>query len=141
MTWAYFQNQAAWDTYSNAACADRGIPKPGRIQATAAPAILNQWTDAWCDPIQVKGTGNVTAWVAHVPDADVVTYNLGLNVPDSAVTWDANGMVTFTYQGRTYTGQADVGFNWRKPKPATYTMTDEHGVSHVYDTATGAIVG
>lgn len=136
MTWAYFQNQAAWDTYHNAACADHGIPHPGRIQRTQVPAILNQWTDAWCNPIQVKGTGNVTAWVAHVPEADVLTYNLGLNVPDSAVTFNADGTITFRYQNKTYTSVLDVGFTWRKPKPVTYSMD-----GHLYDTTTGAIVG
>jgi hypothetical protein len=137
MPWAYFQNQAAWDAYHNAVCAAQSIPRPGRIQRTGGPAILSQWTDAWADPIQVKGTGNVTAWVAHVPDADLVTYNLTLSVPDDAVIVDqAAQTVTFTFNNRTYTFQPAAGFNWRKAKPPTYTID-----GHVYDTSTGQIIG
>lgn len=137
MTWAYFQNQAAWDAYHNAKCADLAIPRAGYSgPGETTTQVLNQWTDAWVEPIQVKGTGNVTAWVAHVDPADVVKYSLGLNIPDNQVTTDpVTGLVSFTYQGRTYTGNpADpVGFPWQKSKPATWT--DKHGVT--YDTTTG----
>lgn len=138
MTWAYFQNQAAWDAYHNAACADHGIPHAGYRQSDGEPMVMEAWTDAWNKPIQVKGTGNVTAWVAHVDPAEVTRYNLGLNIPDSAVTFD-QGVVTFTYQGRTYTGQfnGDVGFNWQKAKPTTWT---DPNTGKKYDTKTGAVI-
>lgn len=135
MPWVYFQNQAAWDTYHNAACADRGIPKPGRIQATGEPAILHQWTDAWCDPIQFKQSGNVTTWVAKVPDEDVVRYNLGgFVVPDANVVFPPLGStdpITVKVGNKTYMVEPTT-MTWRKTKPATYVMD---GVT--YNTATG----
>lgn len=124
MAWAYFQNQASWDAYHNAVCTAEGIPRPGKRRSDNAVQINNQWTNASVDPIQVKGTGNVTAWVAHVPDSHIATYNISLSVPDSAVKFNADGMVTFTFNNRTYTGQPIVGFNWRKAKPSTWTDPD-----------------
>lgn len=132
MAFAYFSNQAAWTAYHDAACAAEQIPRPGRIQATQEPAILNQWTNAYSDPVQVKGTGNVTAWVSHIPDADIARFGISLWVADSAVTFNEDGTISFTYAGKTYTSEPEPGFNWRKPKPPTYEMD---GVT--YDTATG----
>jgi hypothetical protein len=136
MAWAYFQNQAAYDTYHNAVCADQAIPKPGRIQSTQAPAILNCWTDAWVDPIQLRGSGNVTTWAAQIPDAHATTYDavLGIVVPDENVVFNGDGTVTITGvapQPRTFV-QDPVSFTWRKAKPPTYTMD---GIT--YNTATG----
>jgi hypothetical protein len=138
MAWAYFQNQGAWDAYHNAVCADLGIPRPGRNAASGEPAIMACWTDAWVDPIQVKGTGNVTAWVAQIPDEHVAEYGIALSVPDGAVVRDPEtGALSFSYGGKDYTvDPAAIAFNWRKSKPPTVTMDNK-----VYDTSTGAVVG
>jgi hypothetical protein len=140
MSWAYFQNQAAYDAYHNAVCTDQAIPRPGRIQSTQAPAILNCWTDAWVEPIQLRGQGNVITWAAHIPDAHAVTYDavLGVVVSDSQVVFNENGTVTITGVGPqpvTYALES-TSFTWRKVKPATYVMD---GVT--YDTTTGLPVG
>jgi hypothetical protein len=136
MVWAYFQNQAAYDAYHNAVCADQAIPRPGRIQSTQSPAILNCWTDAWVEPIQLRGQGNVITWAAKIPDAHAVTYDavLGVVVADSAVVFNADGTVTITGvapQPRTFI-RDPLTITYRKVKPATYTMD---GVT--YNTATG----
>src|SRR6186713_338824 len=104
MAWAYFQNQAAYDAYHNAVCADQGIPRPGRLQSTQEPAVMTQWTDAWADPIQLRSQGNVTTWATQIPDAHVVQYDpvLGITLTDSQVVFNrgpdgiANGTVTVT---------------------------------------------
>ena len=134
MSYAYFQNQAAWDTYNNAVCADQAIPRPGYNAADNTTVMLdNCWTDSWVAPIQVKGQGNVTAWVAHVSDDDVLTYSLNA-VPDSAVVMgvDANGMPTGVYTvtvaGKTYVSEPNT-LSYKKAKPATWT--DPHD-GHVY---------
>lgn len=140
MAWAYFQNQAAFNTYHNAVCADLGIPRPGRNAATDDPAIMECWTDAWVAPIQVRSQGNVTTWVAHIPDAHLTQYDpqLGLTAPDSAVVSnvDANGEPTgtVTVQGQVYTIDPNT-LTYKKAKPPTYTMD---GVT--YDTATGEVI-
>jgi hypothetical protein len=136
MAWAYFSSQAAWDAYHDAVCADLGIPRPGRIQSDQSPAILNCWTDAWVDPIQLRGQGNVTTWAARIPDSHAVTYDAVLEtvVADSQVVFNGDGTVTITGvapQPRTFT-LAPVSFVWRKAKPARYTMDNIE-----YDTATG----
>lgn len=123
MTWAYFQNQAAWDAYHNAACADNGIPRPGKLQSDQSVQIPNCWTDAWVNPIQFKAQGNVTTWIAHVPEADVTKYNLTNTVPDSAVVQNRNGTVTVTVGGRAYIAEPTT-ITWRKAKPATWTDPD-----------------
>jgi len=126
MAYAYFQNQAAWDAYHNAACAANAIPHPGyRASDNSTVMIDAQWTDAHVAPIQMKGTGNVTTWAARVPDADVATYGLNA-IPDSAVVYgkDANGMpngtVTVTVGGKTYVSEP-LTINFRKQKPPTWT--------------------
>jgi hypothetical protein len=139
MSWAYFQNQAAYDAYHNAVCADQGIPRPGRRQSDQSPAILNCWTDAWVEPIQLR-SGNVTTWAAQIPDSHAVTYDavLGVVVADSQVVFNADGTVTITGvapQPRTFI-QDPLTITWRKVKPATYEMD---GVT--YDTTTGLPVG
>jgi hypothetical protein len=136
MLWAYFQNQAAWDAYHNAVCADQAIPRPGRIQASQAPAILNCWTDAWVDPIQLRGQGTVITWAAQIPDSHAVQYDavLGVVVTDEQVVFNEDGTVTITGvapQPRTF-ARDPLTITWRKVKPATYEMD---GVT--WDTATG----
>ncbi len=138
MAYAYFQNQAAFDSYANAVCADQAIPHAGYL-SSGAPAILNQWTDAWVAPIQVKSTGNVSSWAVHIPDAHLVQYAafLGLTTSDSAVTFnEVNGIPTgtVTIQGQgTFTLQANT-LTYRKVKPPTWT--DPHtGIT--YNTTTG----
>lgn len=137
MAWAYFQNQAAFDAYHNAVCADLGIPRPGRIQSNGTPAILNQWTDAWVNPIQIRSQGNVTTWAAQIPDSHVVTYDavLGITVPDEDVVFDPEDPTHVTVQGQVYTLDP-VNFTWRKAKPPTVQMDGK-----TYNTTTGAIVG
>jgi hypothetical protein len=139
MAWAYFQNQAALDAYENAVCADEGIPRAGYNQATGEPAVLHCWTDAWLEPIQLRGQGNVRTWAGHIPDAHVTQYAavLGATVPDSAVVFGvgANGLPdgTVTVQGQSYTLQPNT-LTYKKTKPATWT--DPHsGIT--YDTTTG----
>jgi len=127
MAWAYFQNQAAWDTYHNAVCAAQAIPRPGyRADDNSTVMIDAQWTDAHVAPIQLKGTGNVTTWAAQVPDADVATYGLNA-VPDTAVTMGTdpvtgmpNGTYTATVGGKTYV-QEPLTVGYRKQKPSTWT--------------------
>ena len=120
MAWAYFQNQAAYDAYHNAVCADQGIPRPGRLQSTQEPAVMTQWTDAWADPIQLRSQGNVTTWATQIPDAHVVQYDpvLGITLTDSQVVFNrgpdgiANGTVTvkhLTAQTQTTYDQAAAG--------------------------------
>ena len=134
MSWAYFQNQAAWDAYHNAVCAAQAIPRPGYRADDNATVMMNAaWTTAWVAPIQVKGTGNVTAWVAKVSDADVLTYSLNA-VPDSAIVaqTDATGMPTGVYVatvgGKQYVSEP-LTFSYHKAKPPTWT--DPHD-GHVY---------
>jgi hypothetical protein len=146
MAWAYFQNQAAFDAYHDAVCADLAIPRPGRIQSSQAPAILNQWTDAWVNPTQVhRSQGNVTAWVAQIPETHATQYDavLGIAVPDSAVVFNVgpdgfpDGTVTITGVGpqpQTYALEPNT-LTYRKVKPPTYVMD---GIT--YDTTTGAPV-
>src|SRR5215471_5471445 len=132
MPWAYFQNQAAWDAFHNAACTDHGIPRPGARQSDDAVQILAGWTDSYSAPIQFRQQGNVTTWVAHVTDDDVTRYGLGgIIIPDSAITYDEFGPITITYGGRTYTAEPTT-MTYRKAKPPTYTYK---GVT--YDTTTG----
>jgi hypothetical protein len=120
MAYAYFQNQAAWDTYHNAVCAAQAIPRPGyRADDDATVMLQNQWTDAWVDPIQFKQQGNVTTWVARVPDADVVTYALNA-IPDSAVVFNADGTISVTIGNRTYVAEPTT-LSYRKAKPPTWT--------------------
>jgi hypothetical protein len=140
MAWAYFQNQAAFDLYHNAVCADQAIPKAGYTTHETVLAILNTWTDAYVAPIQVKSTGNVTTWAAHIPDSHLVTYasKLGLTTSDSAVTFNvgANGLPdgTVTIQGQgTFTLQPNT-LNYRKVKPPTWT-DPKTGIT--YNTTTG----
>jgi len=119
--YAYFQNQAAWDTYHNAVCADHGIPRPGYRSDDGTTVMLDHcWTDSWVVPIQFKAQGNVTTWVAHVPDADVTTYNLQNTVPDSAVVYNINGTISVTVGGRTYVAEP-LTMTYKKAKPATWT--------------------
>jgi hypothetical protein len=128
MSWAYFQNQAAWDTYHNAVCAANAIPRPGYNAADDTTVMLdNCWTDSWVVPMQMKGTGNVTTWIAHVSDEDVLTYGLNA-VPDSAVVIAVDGTITVTVGGKIYI-QEPLSFNVHKPKPPTWT--DPHD-GHVY---------
>lgn len=137
MAWAYFQNQAAFTRYHDAVCADEGIPRPGFNQETGEPMILHCWTDAFIEPIQLRGQGNVTTWAAQIPDDHVTKYDpvLGITVPDSAVVFgfDANGNPngTVTVQGQTYARQPNT-LTYKKTKPPTYTVD---GVT--YDTTTG----
>ena len=140
MAYAYFQNQAALDAYHNAVCADLGIPKAGRTQSTQEPAVLNQWTDAWINPIQIRSGGNVTTWAAQIPDSHVTLYDavLGIVVSDSQVVFSADHRtVTITGvapQPQTYTLDP-VTITWRKTKPPTVVMDGK-----TYDTATGAVL-
>jgi hypothetical protein len=136
MAWAYFQNQGAYDAYHNAVCADQAIPRPGRIHSSQAPAILNCWTDAWVEPIQLRGSGNVTTWAAQIPDSHAAQYDavLGVVVPDSAVVFNSDGTVTITGvapQPRTFI-RDPLTLTFKKTKPPTYVMD---GVT--YNTATG----
>lgn len=120
LSYAYFQNQAAWDAYHNAACAAHAIPRPGyRADDNATVMVAECWTDAWVDPIQFKQAGNVTTWVARVPDADVATYGLTA-IPDSAVVWNLDGSATVTVGGKTYVSEP-LTMNFRKAKPPTWT--------------------
>lgn len=134
MAWAYFQNQAAFTAYHDAVCADLGIPRPGRNRATGEPAILSQWTDAFVEPVQIRGQGNVTTWAARIPDAHVVQYDavLGITVSDGEVVFNADG--TVTVQGQTYTVDPNT-LTYKKAKPPTYTMDGK-----TYDTATGEVI-
>lgn len=127
--YAYFQNLAAWNTYHNAACADRGIPRPGyRADDNRTVMLDATWTDAWVDPIQFKAQGNVTTWAARVPDADVVTYGLTNTIPNSAVVFNVDGTVSVTVGGRTYIAEP-LTLTYRKAKPATWTDPRD---GHVY---------
>jgi hypothetical protein len=128
MSWAYFQNQAAWDSYHNAACVAHAIPRPGyRASNNTTVMLANQWTDAWVNPIQFKAQGNVTTWVAQVPDVDVTTYGLTA-IPDTAVVFNPNGTISVTVGGRTYVNEP-LTMNFHKSKPPTWT--DPHD-GHVY---------
>jgi hypothetical protein len=140
MAWAYFQNQAAWNTYHNAVCAAEGIPKAGRNAASNEPAIMECWTDAFIAPIQIKSQGNVTTWAAQIPDAHVTQYDpqLGITVPDSAVTFSPANVTPSTVTiaagnpgAGTYTLQPNT-LTYKKAKPPTVAMD---GIT--YDTATG----
>lgn len=140
MAWAYFQNQAAFDAYHNAVCADLGIPKAGRNAASLEPAIMQQWTDAWVEPIQIRSQGNVTTWAGHIPDAHVTAYDpvLGITVPDSAVVFNLGGTVTIlpgNPGAGTYTLDPNT-LTYKKAKPPTVTMDGK-----TYDTATGEVIG
>lgn len=129
MAFAYFQNLAAWNTYHDAACAAHAIPRPGyRSDNNTTVMLAAQWTDAWVDPMQIKQTGNVTTWVARVPDADVPTFNL-TSIPDSAVVANTvTGTISITVNGQTFVVEPTT-ITWRKPKPATWT--DPHD-GHIY---------
>jgi len=139
MAYAYFQNQAAFDAYHNAVCADLTIPRAGYANAgLGAPAILNQWTDAWVSPIQIRSQGNVTTWAAHIPDAHVTQYDpvLGITVPDSQVVFNGTNGVpngTVTIQGQTYTLDPNT-LTYKKTKPPTWT-DPKTGIT--YNTTTG----
>lgn len=129
VSYAYFQNQAAWDTYHNAVCAAQAIPRPGYRADDNTTVMLNAcWTDAWVNPIQFKQAGNVTTWIAKVSDADVLTYNLTA-IPDSAVVTDPlTGVMTITVGGKSYVAEPTT-LTYHKAKPATWT--DPHD-GHVY---------
>ena len=84
--WVSFADKAAFVAYHDQACADRGIPKPGQIQATGIDALGNQWTTAWVRPVDDSGVLK-----AFVPDEDVATYGLTPSTPagtPSKPTWD-----------------------------------------------------
>lgn len=128
VSYAYFQNLAAWNTYHDAACLAHAIPRPGyRSDDNTTVMLSSCWTDAWVDPMQIKQQGNVTTWVALVPDADVATYSLTA-IPDTAVVFNLDGTVSVTVGNKTYVVEPTT-ITWRKPKPATWT--DPHD-GHVY---------
>lgn len=122
MAWAYFQNQAAWDTYHDAVCAAQGIPRPGYLASDDATVMIDAcWTDAWTDPLQFKAQGNVTTWIAQVSDEDVTTYNLTA-IPDSAVVFPplfSTDPIKVTIGNRTYTVEPTT-LAYRKAKPAIW---------------------
>jgi hypothetical protein len=76
VTWVAFTDAAAFAAFHDAACADHGIPHPGRNAATGDVDPAAQWTTAYVDPVDDAGTikANVTA-------DDVTTY--GLTVTDA----------------------------------------------------------
>lgn len=143
MAWAYFQNQTAFDGYSNAVCADQQIPRAGYNQATQAPMILDCWTDGWVEPIQLRGQGNVRTWAAHIPDAHLTQYAavLGLTTTDDQIvigtgpppTGNGTPVGTVIVQGTSYTQQPNT-LTYKKTKPATWT-DPKTGIT--FDTTTG----
>lgn len=95
MQWVMFPDKAAFVAYHDQTCVDRGIPKPGQIQATSEDALGNQWTTAWVRPVL---DGLILK--ALVPDEDVTIYNLtpttappiadiGQPSTTTKVAWDA----------------------------------------------------
>lgn len=133
MPWVGFATKAAWQTFHDAACADLGIPRPGKRQSDGQVQLDAQWTDAAFAPTIVNAIINGTprkVAVMFVPPAAVNRYNLAGNVlSDPTVIRDANGMPTgvqVTYQGTDYLLQPVDGtaFPFRKPKPATWTDPD-----------------
>lgn len=132
MAWAYFQNQAAFDAYHNAVCADMAIPHAGYSSNETVTQVSHQWTDAWVEPIQIKSQGNVRTWGVHIPDSHLVTYDpvIGLTALDSEVVFNENG--TVTVKGQVYTLEPNT-LTYKKAKPPTWT--DKYGVT--YDTTTG----
>ena len=140
MAWAYFQNQAAFNAYHDAVCADLAVPFPGRNQQTAEPAILAQWTDSWIRPIQIRNQGNVTTWAGQIPDAHSTQYDavLGIVLPDSAVVFSADGK-TVTVTGVAPQPQVftldPLTLTYKKAKPPTYTMDGK-----TYNTTTGEVI-
>lgn len=91
MPWVSFQDKAEFVAYHDQACADHGIPEPGKRQSDGVTMLGNQWTTAWVRPVEVGG-----ALKAFVPDEDVTTYTLTPTDPppddqagDRKVSWDA----------------------------------------------------
>jgi hypothetical protein len=76
MIWVEFVDEVAFHTYHDAACADHGIPYPGRNSETGEIMVDAQWTTAWISPIDDHGIIK-----ANVPDADVSLYNLTSTAP------------------------------------------------------------
>ena len=85
MTWAAFTDPAAFVAFHDAACADHGIPHPGRNGATGEVDPAAQWTTAYTNPVDDHGTIK-----AAVADEDVTTY--GLTTTTAPVYFDADGL-------------------------------------------------
>jgi hypothetical protein len=99
-----FPNAAAFTTWHDAACAARGIPRPGRNAATGAVEVDACWTTAWVEPRLVNGQ-----IVVELPDADI------------AADPTLNALPRVTYDPETARIGA-VPLEFRKPKPATVTI-------------------
>lgn len=84
VTWVSFTDRAAFDDYHLAACADHGIPHPGRNAETDEVDLAAEWTLAYVAPIDDHGTIK-----AHVPDADVELY--GLTPTEPPIYYDETG--------------------------------------------------
>lgn len=102
--WVEFADRVAWDTYHDAACVSRGIPRPGFVRGRPAPE--NQWTDAWVDPVILDG-----AIYTRAPIQDIAAYTLTpTRVP---ITEDDTGLV----KDGVPVVATPPAFPWRKAKP------------------------
>lgn len=123
--WAIFSDSETFNAWHADICSAKNIPHPGRNAATGEVAILNQWTDAWVDPLEAED-GTI---VVLVPDEDAG----GLDVIN--VNTDFDTRVMEIEGGTVLNGGGDVGFNWRKEKPSTYFIDGK-----TYNTTTGEII-
>lgn len=108
MTWVLFESKEAFVAYHDQACTDRGIPKPGQIQATGEDALGNQWTTAWVRPVDDGGVLK-----AFVPDGDVQTYKLTVSTAPPTTT-DTKGLSVSTATKTNF--DAEIA----KPLPDTW---------------------
>ena len=85
MAWVSFTDPAAFLAFHDVACADHGIPYPGRNVATGDVDPAAAWTTAYVDPVDDHGTIK-----AAVPDDDVTTY--GLTTTTAPVYYESDGI-------------------------------------------------
>lgn len=133
MPWVGFPTKALFDEFHDQACADHGIPRPGKRQSDGVVMIDDQWTDAFAAPLIVDAivSGQPRkVGVMHIPPGIIAQYNLGARViSDPVPVLGEDGQILemqVTYQGNTYTLKPSDGqeFPYQKPKPPVWTDPD-----------------
>lgn len=126
MPWVLWTTTVSFNIWHDGVCLTDGIPRPGRLQSNSSPAILNQWTDSYANPIFVQNAQNT--FVVALVDSNHMT---GLVAYSPQPVFNSNGTVTTVYKGRTFTTTFTT-FIAVKGKPPTYAMD---GIT--YSTTTG----